>query len=59
MPFTEKRESSRHAPSCRSQKSERGVGMDIQEMRARDLTIDEIAEITGKSRVTVFQELQP
>ena len=31
--------------------------MSIQEMRARDLTIDEIAEITGKSRITVFQEL--
>lgn len=31
--------------------------MDIQELRARGLTIDEIAEITGKSRVTVFQEL--
>ena len=31
--------------------------MSIQELRARDLTIDEIAEITGKSRVTVFQEL--
>lgn len=33
-------------------------GMNIQELRAQDLTIDEIAEITGKSRVTVFQELQ-
>lgn len=32
--------------------------MDIQELRARNLTIDEIAEVTGKSRVTVFQELQ-
>ena len=31
--------------------------MSIQEMRDRDLTIDEIAEITGESRVTVFQEL--
>ena len=31
--------------------------MDIRELRARDLTIDEIAEITGKSRITVFQEL--
>ena len=31
--------------------------MNIQELRARDLTIDEIAEITGKSRITVFQEL--
>lgn len=31
--------------------------MDTQELRARGLTIDEIAEITGKPRVTVFQEL--
>lgn len=32
--------------------------MSVQEMREKGLTIDEIAEITGKSRVTVFQELQ-
>ena len=32
--------------------------MDVQALRARGLTIDEIAEITGKSRVAVFQELQ-
>ena len=32
--------------------------MSIQEMRDKDLTIDEISEITGLSRVDVFQELQ-
>ena len=31
--------------------------MSVHEMRENGLTIDEIAEITGKSRVTVFQEL--
>lgn len=31
--------------------------MSVKEMRDRDLTIDEIAEITGMSRVDVFQEL--
>lgn len=31
--------------------------MSIQEMRDKELTIDEIAEITGKSRVDIFQEL--
>lgn len=32
--------------------------MSIQEMRDADLTIDEIAEIKGQSRVSVFQALQ-
>ena len=32
--------------------------MSVQEMRDKDLTIDEISEITGLSRVDVFQELQ-
>ena len=32
--------------------------MSVREMRDRDLTIDEIADITGMSRVDVFQELQ-
>ena len=31
--------------------------MSVHEMRENGLTVDEIAEITGKSRVTVFQEL--
>ena len=31
--------------------------MSIQEMRAAGLLIDEIAEITGRSRIAVFQEL--
>ena len=31
--------------------------MSVREMREKDLTIDEIAEVTGLSRVDVFQEL--
>ena len=31
--------------------------MTIPEMRDAGLTIDQIAEVTGKDRVTVFQEL--
>ena len=34
------------------------AGMSVQELRDNDLTIDEIADVTGLSRVDVFQELQ-
>ena len=34
-----------------------GLWMSVQEMRAADLTIDEIAEVTGKSTVDVFKEV--
>lgn len=33
------------------------VGMSVQELRDKELTIDEIADITGMSRVDVFEEL--
>lgn len=32
--------------------------MSVQALRDKDLTIDEIADITGMSRIDVFQELQ-